>query len=103
MGRSGEVCGSVIGAMMVLGMTYDHSEPDARDRVYALVRKYREKFVERNGSIRCRDLLGYDNSTPEGLQAIREQKLVSKICKKIERDSAEILEELLGEVRPNNI
>jgi len=64
---------------------------------------YRERFIDKNGSIRCRDLLGYDNSAPEGLQAIREQQLVANICKKIERDSAEILEELLREARPDII
>ncbi|NPV93374.1 MAG: C_GCAxxG_C_C family protein [Firmicutes bacterium] len=99
MGRSGELCGSVTGALMALGMTFDQADADSREKVFALVRRFIEMFIARNGSIRCRDLLGYDNSTPEGRKAIAEKKLLRTICKKMDRDAAEILEELLPEVR----
>lgn len=97
MWRMGEICGSVSGALMALGMTYDESDKDSRERVFPLVRRFSEMFIARNGSLRCRDLLGYDNSTAEGRKAIKEKKLSSTICKKIDRDAAEILEELLQE------
>lgn len=96
MGRMGETCGSVTGAFMVLGLTYEPKDPKARDNVFALARKFRDKFVARNGSIRCKDLLGFDMDTEEGMRIIKEKKLTAAICPKMDRDAAEILEELLS-------
>jgi C_GCAxxG_C_C family probable redox protein len=98
MGRMGETCGAVTGAFMVLGLTYDSKDQKARDKAYALVKKFRDKFVVRNGSIRCKDLLGYDINTEEGMKMIKEKKLTAAICPKIDQDAAEILEEILSEI-----
>lgn len=98
MGRMGETCGAVTGAFMVLGLTYKHEDPKARDKAYSLVRLFRDKFVARNGSIRCKDLLGYDIDTEEGMRMIKEKKLTAAICPKIDQDAAEILEEILSEI-----
>ncbi|MFX4262248.1 C-GCAxxG-C-C family protein [Pelotomaculum propionicicum] len=98
MGRMGETCGAVTGAFMVLGLTYEPEDPKARGKVYDLVRKFRDKFVARNGSIRCKDLLGYDMDTEQGMRVIKEKKLTAAICPKMDRDAAEILEEILSEI-----
>ena len=48
-GRTGETCGAVSGALMALGLQSGYSEPDpqAKERVYALAREYMHRF--RNG------------------------------------------------------
>ena len=91
-----ETCGAVTGAMMVLGLEHGNTAPDreAKERVYEQVREFAQRFRARNGSLLCRELLGCDISTPEGLQQAREADFVLKICPKFVRDAAEILEEM---------
>lgn len=96
MGRTGGVCGAVTGAYMVLGLTYEHGNPASRGEVYELVREFNKRFIARNGTLCCRDLLGHDIGSPEGMAAIREQKLLAKICARLDSDAGEILEELLA-------
>jgi len=98
----GGTCGAVTGAFMVLGLTYDPEDPDAREKVYSLVRRYADKFVAHNGSLLCKDLLGYDISTPEGLKIIKEKKITSEVCPRVDRDAAEILEEMLQDIKAAN-
>ncbi len=98
MGRMAGVCGAVTGAFMVLGLKYgkmraEDNEP--KQKTYKLVRKFAEKFKARNDSIACKDILGYDISTPQGLRTAREEALFSKLCPKFVQDAAEILEEML--------
>ena len=92
------VCGAVTGAFMVLGLKYgkmraEDNEP--KQKTYKLIRKFAEKFKARNDSIACKDILGYDISTPQGLRTAREKALFSKVCPKFVQDAAEILEEML--------
>ncbi len=96
MGRMGGVCGAVTGAYMVLGLTYESGTPAARGEVYDLVREFNKRFIARNGALSCRDLLGHDIGSPEGLDAIRQQKLTATVCPRLDRDAGEILEELLA-------
>jgi len=98
--RRGDTCGSVTGALMVLGLRHSSSDSETavgRAPVYARVKAFSDRFVERNGSLACRDLLGHDISTAEGLQQAREQNLFKTTCVKMVEDAAEILEELESE------
>ncbi len=98
MGRMADTCGAVTGAMMVLGLRFGGTSPDreAKERVYATVRAFVNRFKARNGSLACRDLLGCDISTPEGLQHAQKTGLFSKTCPKFVRDACEILEAMLA-------
>lgn len=98
MGRMAGVCGTVTGAFIVLGLKYgkmraEDNEP--KQKTYKLVRKFAEEFKARNDSIACKDILGYDISTPQGLRTAREEALFSKLCPKFVQDATEILEEML--------
>jgi len=81
---------------MVIGLKYGTTVPDmnARKNTYQLVQKFTEKFKARNGSVSCRELLGCDLSTPQGIKTAKETGLFASICPKIIQDSAEILEEI---------
>ena len=98
MGGLGEVCGAVTGAFMVLGLKYGRTDPAdkaAKEKTYAAVQKFANRFKDRHGSIICRDLIGCDLSTPAGVQAAREKGLFATVCVDMVRSAAEILEELL--------
>lgn len=92
-----DTCGAVTGAFMVLGLTYRIGDPNAREKVYALVEKFTKEFKSRNGAIFCRELLGYDMSTVEGNKMIKEKQFTTTICPKLLQDAAEITEKILSE------
>lgn len=98
--RKGEVCGAVSGAVMALGLKYGHSienDLETKTKAYALTKEFNRRFEERNGSIVCKTLLGYNSSIPEELVIIKEKGLFDKICPKLITDAVEILEEILEE------
>ena len=98
MARMGETCGAVTGALMVIGLQLGNTaaeDQDSKERTYQLVKEFVRRFAARHGSIRCRELLGCDLSTPAGLQQAREQGLFSTRCGGFVRDAAEIVSELL--------
>jgi C_GCAxxG_C_C family probable redox protein len=100
MGRMGGTCGAVTGALMALGLKYGQTVPEdkeAKERTYALAREFVARFQARHGSTICRELLGYDVSTPEGMQAVREKGLHDSVCVGLVGDSAEIVEQMLSE------
>jgi len=98
MGGLGEVCGAVTGAMMAIGLKHGHTEATDKEKkakTYGRVRDYAGRFKARNGSILCRDLLGFDISTPEGMDQARQQGLFAERCPRFVSDAAEILEDFL--------
>lgn len=102
----GEVCGAVTGALMVLGLQYGHSDAQdvqAKTLTNAKTMEFINAFKTENGSILCRDLLGYDVSVPEDLAVIREKKLFSQFCPKMVESAARILEKMLAEVKPGDL
>ncbi|MDO7788089.1 C-GCAxxG-C-C family protein [Desulforamulus aquiferis] len=98
MARMGEVCGAVTGAYMVIGLKYSSTRAEDsgfREKTYQLVKLFNDDFSSRNGSIKCKELLGCDISTSEGLQRARDQKLFSSVCPNLIRDAANLLEKIL--------
>lgn len=95
--RLGETCGAVTGAFMVLGLRHASENCDkaaGRADVYARVVEFGKRFQSRNGSIVCRELLGCDISTPEGMKQAQERNLFKTTCVKMVEDAATILEEM---------
>jgi C_GCAxxG_C_C family probable redox protein len=93
----GKTCGSVTGAFLVFGLTYEIDNPQkSRGEVYSLVKEFTRRFIARHGSISCTELLGYDMGTEEGMRMIREQKLTKSICPGIDQSAAELVEDLLA-------
>jgi C_GCAxxG_C_C family probable redox protein len=100
-GRTGETCGAVTGALMAMGLKEGFSEPDrqAKDNVYARTREFLDRFRERFGGVACRALIGVDISTPEGILQAREQGVFSTRCSSFIHGSVEIAEEMFVENR----
>jgi len=98
MGRQGEVCGAITGALMVLGLTYGASTPDDRESKLLAYRKasdFIEEFRRRQGEIHCRALLGVDISTEEGWRQARETGRFKTVCTPLIESAAVILEEMI--------
>ncbi|MBQ9272912.1 MAG: C_GCAxxG_C_C family protein [Mogibacterium sp.] len=94
----GETCGAVIGAMMVIGMKYGHNGPDDMDHRDALMAKRAEfinKWRERRGSCMCKDLVGDDISTPEGLGRILEAGTMFTLCPELVLDAIDVLDQII--------
>lgn len=98
MGRMGETCGAVTGALMVIGLRHGQAtaeDKQAKETSYAMAREFADRFKDRHGCLDCRDLLGCDIGTPEGMQQAREQQLFATRCSQYIQDAAEIVEQLL--------
>ncbi len=100
MGRMAGTCGAVTGAFMVIGLVHGMTKKgdlQQKERSYEIIRKFAERFRERNATLVCRELMGVDVSTPEGFAEAKAKNIARTVCPKFVRDAAEILEELLGE------
>jgi C_GCAxxG_C_C family probable redox protein len=95
--HQGQVCGAVTGALMAIGLARGNATLDQKDETYRLAEEYLERFQERHGTILCRELIGVDISTPEGLQRAREQDVFKSICPRLVQDATELVEEFIGE------
>jgi C_GCAxxG_C_C family probable redox protein len=97
--RMAETCGSVTGAVMVLGLQQaaaGSTTAKLREPVYQAVKEFSAEFERRNRTLICRDLLGCDIRTEEGMQAAKERGLYRTVCPKTVQDAAEILEAMLS-------
>ena len=100
LGRLREVCGSVSGMAIILGILYGYDDSSAQEEKsahYTRIQEVAHAFEEKNGSIVCRELLGlstkHDAPTPE---ARTEGNYKKRPCVELVGDSAEILEEYIA-------
>ena len=96
-GRSGETCGALLGALLALGLRHGVASPDreSKERIYVLARDLMGRFADRFGSTTCKLLLDCDLSTPEGQAIAREKQFHSTVCPRFARGAAELLDERL--------
>ena len=95
MSRTNNVCGAVSGACMVLGLRKYPGTKNSRqklDKVYSVVKEFNKRFAASNGSTRCTDLIGFDLSTADGLDAARSSNAFITVCPKFVADAVSILE-----------
>ena len=100
MGRKGEVCGAVTGALMAIGLAYGPTsaeDKEAKERTYLLAHRFLDEFARQNGSIQCRELLGCRIDEPAELERARQQGLFTTICPRLVDEASELLDQLLNE------
>ncbi len=100
---TGDMCGSVTGAIMVLGLQYGSAQPDdeaARTYTYQRVNELIQRFTAIHDSTECTDLLGFNLSDPPQLQTAWEKGLFMELCPNLVRDAAQILIEIIGTTAP---
>ncbi len=63
MGKTGDTCGAVTGALMIIGLKYgalDAEDKKSESITYSISRQFIKKFEARNSTVVCRDLLGFE-------------------------------------------
>jgi C_GCAxxG_C_C family probable redox protein len=96
--KTGNICGAVSGAIMVIGLKYGKTkrgDDAATEKTRELVRKFVWEFTQHNGSINCTELLGYNLSKPEEYELAREKELFVTKCPDLVCDAVLILEKIL--------
>ena len=103
MGRLREVCGTVSGALLALGIACGYSDPSDREGKklhYRRVQEFARRFREKNGSIICRELLQGVAVVPGDEPEVRTAEYYARRpCPGLAANAAEILEEMLAEIR----
>jgi C_GCAxxG_C_C family probable redox protein len=83
---TGNVCGAITGALMVLGLKYGESFHE----VILISNQLMDEFRDIHGSIICSELIGYDLTDENLSNAFKED--VSKKCINCVNDAARLLE-----------
>lgn len=94
-GRMRETCGAACGLFLLAGLetgATEGSDREGKARNYAVVQKLAEEFKQRNGALKCADLLGLSKkepvvSTPEARTA---QYYAKRPCVKMVEEAARI-------------
>jgi C_GCAxxG_C_C family probable redox protein len=81
----GHVCGTMLGAVMVLGAKLRHEYDLPSDEAQALIREFMQEFQARNGSTQCHDIVG--ELEPERFE---------QICRPMVYDTSLLIEEFLA-------
>ena len=99
-GRTGNVCGAVSGAALIIGAKFgstDNTKLESKDKAYQKSGELLERFAAENKSILCSEILGYDISSKEGLMQARQSGVFAQKCPGFVASAARILESLISE------
>ena len=99
MGRHGETCGALVGAIMALGLKYGREEAadlEAKtityDKAQALLQTFKQEF----GTVVCCDLIGCDFQTEEGNERFKQENLIVECRKFVGFAAREVLRLIEG-------
>ena len=95
MARLGKTCGAVTGALMAIGLKHGATTPEGKDEVYRVTQEFIRRFEEKNGSLICHDLIGFDILTPEDRALAQQAGVFENICPRLVRDGVEIVAALV--------
>jgi len=97
-GRSDNICGSLSGAIMVIGLRYGGIRPDdtaAKEKTYAVVAEFLWDFKTLHGSVACTDLLGYNLSDPKQFADAKTHQVAKELCPAFVRDAVKLVEKVV--------
>ena len=97
--RTGQICGAVSGALIVIGAkagAISNQDSEAKENTYELVRGFLDKFAAENGSTICNELLDLDMKNPRDLTKAREEGLFAEKCPVFVASAVRIIEELFA-------
>lgn len=82
MGRCGSVCGALTGGLMAIGIRYGTNEPSAEKRSKAskLAEELYRTFEKQNGTVMCRELIGFDLSEEKQRRRAYEEDVFELKC-----------------------
>ncbi len=92
--HTGNVCGAVTGALMVIGLKYGDIEIKDPSKSYEVASNFMKKFKDRNETVICRQLINHELKTAEDLDHAYKTGVFNN-CPKFVMDAAEILEKMI--------
>ena len=95
-GRQGSLCGALTGGVLAIGIRFGTNIPHSKTRhaAYARAQELYRRFQQRCGSVFCRELIGYDLTDSDELNAARNADAVHTGCVRFVDTAVEILTEL---------
>lgn len=96
--RCGKACGAVTGALMVIGLKHGFGadvDIKAKEITNTLVVEFQKQFIQKNNSMVCKDILGYDLSKVDEMEIIKNKNLFNTVCPDMVESAVVILEGLL--------
>lgn len=96
----GLICGVVTTSFMILSINLGPVGPDEREKRFLsfdVCREFARRFEAQHGTLSCKDLLGVDLSTDEGMAFVQRTQHCRKACPAFIQSSVTILEELLAD------
>ena len=95
-GGRGSLCGALTGGVIAIGQKYGNNEPKSkgRDEAYSVALKFYDRFQKENGSVFCRDLIGYDLTDPKERTKARDSKVFLNKCVHFVEKAVDILIDL---------
>ncbi|MEA4932973.1 MAG: C-GCAxxG-C-C family protein [Lawsonibacter sp.] len=100
MGHTGQVCGAVSGALLVLGLKYgqdDVEDKHSKTMNYLIVKDFINRFKALNGSTNCSELIQYDLSDDTQLASARQAGVFKTKCCNYVSDVVKLLVEISSE------
>ena len=95
-----ETCGCVTGAQLVLGLQFgpqnEETAATAAERLQEQVAVFEERFLAKQHSLICKEILGADISRPEGMAVVMQKGLFAAVCAPMVAATCEILGEMLA-------
>jgi C_GCAxxG_C_C family probable redox protein len=80
-GRTGSVCGAVVGGVMALGLVVEPGKTMEEGlRAMKVAEEFRRRFEAEMGNIECRELTHLDLTTPEGLKSLMGSDTSQTVC-----------------------
>ena len=100
--RCGDMCGAVTGALMVLGLFDGQEYAHEQNKKHALneqVTLFHQHFKSLHHTNICRELLGYDMTSPVDKKVILEKNLSRTKCDVYIADAVAIIEQMMYEAK----
>jgi len=98
-GLQGEVCGALMGGVLIIGLLYGADVPDdeVKYAAYAKTMQFVERFKGTNEATRCRDFIEIDLTMDKDFQTYKALNLKEKVCSGVISNAVHHLMQLLGE------
>ncbi|MGC9779150.1 MAG: C_GCAxxG_C_C family protein [Candidatus Heimdallarchaeota archaeon] len=95
--RRGEICGTLTGAIMAIGVIHEQTIDDRSElkaATYKSTAELIEKFSEIHDTPICNELVGFDMTNPDARQKGNDEGIFSTICPKFVVDAVKIVIDL---------
>ena len=98
-GLQGEVCGALMGGVLIIGLLYGADLPDDEIKyaAYAKTMQFVDRFKAANGKTLCRDLIEIDLTIDKDFQTYKDLNLKENVCAGVITNAVLNLMELLQE------